>query len=40
MGVTGEYTNTNYKVKDEPKLLEQVRSAIITRHYSMGTEDA
>jgi len=40
MGVTGQYTKTNYRIKNKPKLLDQVRSAIRTRHYSIRTEEA
>lgn len=34
------YTKTNYKIKNKPKLLDQVRSATRTRHYSIRTEEA
>jgi len=40
MEVTGQYTKTNYRVKSKPKLLDQMRSAIRTRHYSIRAEEA
>lgn len=40
MQVTGQYTKTNYRTKNKPKLLEHVRSAIRTSHYNIRTEDA
>lgn len=41
MRVTGQYTKAeNHMVKNKPKLLDHVSSAIRTRHYSIRTEEA
>ncbi len=40
MGAAEQYTKINYRIKNKPKPIEQLHSAIRTRHYSIKTEEA
>jgi len=40
MEITGQYIKTNYRTKNKPKLLDQVRQVIRVKHYSLRTEEA
>jgi len=39
MIVTGQYTKTNHRTRDEPEIIDRVIRGIEIRHYGVRTEE-